>query len=334
MNEAFEEGLSLIRDAKTILIAGHVNPDGDAVGSLLALGLALQASGKTVTMALQDPVPVSCRFMPGSEQVQPPPVTGPFDLSIIVDCEGPSRTGSLEEAVLQSPKLLVIDHHLSDTRFGTVEIRDTSAAATGEILTEFLKAGDYSITEAIAECLLAAIVLDTGGLRYPNTSPRTLRMAADLRERGAEISRIYRELFENRAYPAVKLLGRALDHIERTDTGEIVYTHLTREDFAASNAGDNDTDGINLQLMSIENVEASAFFREGPAGEIRISLRSRNIVDCNAVARKFGGGGHLRASGCSLHVPLEEAIETVIGEMKRHLEAAKPTDSASEPPSS
>lgn len=319
VNDAYDRGIALLRDSKTVFITGHVNPDGDAVGSLLALGHALKDAGKTVTLALQDPVPDSCRFLPGSEWILSPPVDGAFDLGVIVDSEGPHRAGSLKEVLNRCPLTLVIDHHLSDTQFGTVEIRDTSAAATGEILTDFLKAGSYPFTPAIVECLMTAIVLDTGGLRYPNTTPRTLRAAADLREAGADLPRIYREMFENRTLSSVKLLGSALEHLQVNGSGEIVYTYLTRADFERAGANDNDTDGINVQLMSVQGVEASAFFREGPKGEIRVSLRSRGRVDCNAVARTFGGGGHLQASGCSVNRPMTEAIPLVLAEMEKRL---------------
>ncbi|MBW3624981.1 MAG: bifunctional oligoribonuclease/PAP phosphatase NrnA [Armatimonadetes bacterium] len=326
MSGNFKAGHDLLRKAGTFFITGHVNPDGDAVGSLLGLGHALMAAGKRVTMALQDPVPASCRFLPGSELIQSPPVSGPFDLAVVVDCEGPFRAGVLEKVVKKSPKVLVIDHHLSKTHFGTVEIRDTSAAATGEILTDFLHAGGYPMTEAIAQCLMAAIILDTGGLRYPSVTVRTLRTAAVLREAGADLPRIYRELFENRSFPSVKLMGIAMSNLERSASGEIVYSWLRREDFENACAGDNDTDGINIQLMSIEGVEASALFREGPSGGIRVSLRSRDRLDCNAVARAFGGGGHLRASGCTVDAPLPEAIRQVVDEMEKRLYAETPDE--------
>jgi bifunctional oligoribonuclease and PAP phosphatase NrnA len=319
LSEPYAEGLSLLRDADTIFITSHVNPDGDAVGSLLALGHAMTDAGKRVTMALQDPVPDSCRFLPRSGEIVHPPITGSFDLAVVVDCEGPHRAGTLHQVVQQCPKALVIDHHLSDTRFGTAEIRETTAAATGEILTEFIEAGGFPITQAIADCLMAAIVLDTGGLRYPNTTGRTLRCAARLRDLGADLPFIYREQFENRTFSSVKLLGIALERLRLHPPGEIVYTHLTREDFDRTGAGDNDTDGINVQLMSVNGVEASAFFREGPNGDVRVSLRSRGRVDCNAVARTFGGGGHRQASGCSLKTPLHESIPLVLAEMEKSL---------------
>ena len=319
MTGDFAEGWKLLSESERIFLTSHINPDGDAIGSLLALGHALEDQGKTVTLALQDPVPSSCQFLPGSDEIVAPPVHGEFDLTVALDSEGPFRAGSLKDVVERGPKVLVIDHHLSDTHFGDVVIRDTSAAATGEILTDFLKAGGCPITLPIATCLLAAIVLDTGGLRYPNTSPRTLRAAAELREAGADLSVIYRELFENRPLPGVKLMGIALNNIKSNRTGEIVYTALSRADFENAGAGENDTDGINLQLMSVKDVEASAFFRESSTGGIRVSLRSRDRLDCNAIARVFGGGGHLRASGCTVEAPLPEAIHRVTEEMEKRL---------------
>ncbi len=320
MKAPFTDALALLDAARAILITGHVNPDGDAIGSMLALGHALNSRGKTVTLALQDPVPQSCRFLPGADAILQPPVEGDFDLAVLLDCENPKRAGSLAEQVERTPKSLVVDHHLSEGGFGTVEVRDTTAAATGEILAEMLEAGGYAITLDVANCLLTALILDTGGFRYSNTSPNTLRWAARMVEAGGRIAPIYRELFENRAFSATQLMGRALSSLNAVAGGRIVYAALTRQDFAETGADENETEGINNQLMSVLGVEATALFRESSKG-VRISLRSRSIVNCNAVAREFGGGGHLRAAGCTVNAPLPEAIGQVVAALQVALSA-------------
>jgi phosphoesterase RecJ-like protein len=315
----FSEGFSLLDQANSIFLTSHVNPDGDAVGSILALGLALQERGKNVTLALQDPVPVSCRFLPGADQIVAPPVTSSFDLAVVLDCENPNRAGTLSEVIERCPEVLVMDHHLSDRSFGTVEIRDTSAAATGEILAAFLKAGKYPILPPIADCLMTALMLDTGGFRHSNASPSAFRLAAELVERGARVPVIYRELFENRTFAAAKLMGAALNSLQQYASGQIVTAALRREDFECTGAGENETDGINNQLIGIQGAEASALFREASTGGVRVSLRSRSRLDCNAIARHFGGGGHLRAAGCTVHEPLPEAIRLVVTEMEARI---------------
>jgi phosphoesterase RecJ-like protein len=325
LSDVFQAAFGLIDGAERIFMTAHVNPDGDAIGSLLALALALRAKGKPVTVGMQDPTPASCAFLPGAETIVPPPVSGDFDLAIVLDCENPGRAGSLESVVLNCPKILAIDHHPSNRSFGDAEIRDTSAAATGEILYDFLLSGGYVIPPDIAECLMAAIMLDTGGFRYSNTSPKTLRTAAALREIGADIPGIYRQLFEDRPGGSVKLMGIALSRLEAAAGGRIHFAYLTQGDFKLAGAGENETDGINSQLIGILGTEASALFRESASGGVRVSLRSREWLDVNRVARVFGGGGHVRASGCTVQAPLPDAIRQVIAEMESQLDR-KPED--------
>ncbi len=320
MREQFYEALSLLRAGQRILISSHINPDGDAIGSALALARALRQQGKEVTVALQDTPPTMYRFLPDIERVQRPPIERSFDLVCVVDCENPGRVGrELEPLVRTANPLLVIDHHLSNQGFGTVEIRDPLAAATGEIIALLLEFADWPVDPAIAQQLMTAIIIDTGSFRYSNVTPRTLRVAADLLERGAHISEIIRYLYEDLPLSALKLLGIALRNLQITEDGKVVYSWLSQKDFSEAQATEDDTEGIARHLLTVANSEIALLFRETPSGTIRVSLRSREGVDVNRIARTFGGGGHSQASGCTLKVPLESAVEKVVAEARRVL---------------
>lgn len=311
-----ERAVAALEDCRAVALSSHVNPDGDAVGSMLALGLALEARGKQVSWFLQDPVPSGCTILAGADRIVPPPATGSFDTAIVVDCEGLERAGSVADIIRTAPRLLTFDHHPSSTSFGDIEVRDTSAAATGEILHRVMVAGGYAITPDIADCLMAALLIDTGCFRFSSVTPGTLQTAADLVGRGARIPWLYRELYENRSLSRTKLMGAALSGVQLSASGRVAYATVTRADFDAAAASDNETDGIVNELLALRDVKAAVLLRESMDG-IRISLRSREAIDVNQVARAFGGGGHVRAAGCTIRAPIKIAIEHVLSEIDR-----------------
>lgn len=322
-----QKALKLLSEGNSFIITSHVNPEGDAIGSMLAMGLVLAGMGKQVSMVLQDPIPQIYHFLPACRRVKQPPIDAQqeaspnvqesFDTAVVVDCEGINRVGRRVVPLVQSAsRLLVIDHHPAEAPFGDVEIRDPSAAAAGELVYLLLKQWNYHLTPEIAECLLTAVLVDTGGFRYSNTSPRALRVAAELVDLGANFTRVVTEIFENKPVSSIKLMGRALAAMQTTPDGLVAYSTLTREDFDLAGAVDNETEGIVNQLLFASGAKASALFRETRDG-IRVSLRSREGVDVNRVARAFGGGGHVRASGCTLNAPLAEAVNSVLAEIAK-----------------
>ncbi|MBI3911865.1 MAG: DHH family phosphoesterase [Armatimonadetes bacterium] len=298
--------------ARNVLIACHVHADGDALGSLLALGLGLERLGKTVTLVSPDGVPELWRFLPHWSRVRTAADPNHADLGIGVDADGSDRLGSAEAAVLAAPVVIDIDHHAGPDLFGQIHLVEPGAAATGEIVYELLQTLRAPFDGDIATCLLTAILTDTGSFRYGSVTPRTFTIAGELVAAGASPGTIYGAVYEQRTLAAARLLGIALERLEVTAGGALAWSVLRRDDFARVGACDEQTEGIVNQLRAVRGVRVAALFREGPEGEIRVSLRARDETDVGQVARQFGGGGHRAAAGCTLSGPLAVAVEQVI----------------------
>jgi len=301
-------------------VSTHVNPEGDAIGSLLALTLGLESLGMTVYPVLAEPLPPLYAFLPGAERLTTTlPSTLP-DLGIAVDCDGSGRLGSLEPAFLGLPELVDIDHHASGRRFGTAHWVDPRAAAAGELVESLLRGLGVRFTPDMAQNLYAAIYTDTGRFSYSNTGPRALNAAARMVRAGAQPVLIFRNLYESRPPAAVRLQGEALRTLQLTDDGLVAWAVLTREAFAAAGAERTDTEGIIEAVRTVRGIEVGILFAEQADGTIRASLRSRGRVDVARLALAFGGGGHPRAAGCTLPGPLPEATARLVGAAHRALQ--------------
>ncbi len=311
---ALAKALELLQRHDGFLISSHVSPDGDAIGSALALLLLLRKWGKGAWVALQDPIPPEYHILPHVSSIQSAAPDSDCRTAVVVDCENLKRTGSLAPALERCEPILVIDHHISETPFGDVEVRDTSAAACAEIVFHLVQAAGGMDPE-IAQCLMAGLILDTGNFRFPNVTPTTLRVAADLVEAGALIPPLYQSIYENHSFSATKLLGLALSSLTSVAGGRINYAVLTRRDFEAAGAQDSETNGIVNQVLSVAGTLVAVLLRESADGDIRVSLRSRGCADMNRVAKAFGGGGHQKAAGCTLPPPLEDALQKVLAEI-------------------
>lgn len=329
MRHALDAALQFLEQHQDFLITSHISPDGDALGSALALSHLLRQAGKTTRVALQDPVPREYRLLPGADEVLQGPPEEPAEAAVVVDCENLGRVGNLGDAVRRSRRLLVIDHHISQMGFGDVEVRDPTAAACAEIIFHLAEARG-ALKADVAQCLMAGLILDTGCFRFPNVTPATLRIAARLVEAGARIPALYRSIYENLPYSAVKLQGLALASLAAEEGGTIHYATLTRQDFEKAGADESETNGIVNQILSVEGTSVALLFREAQDGSIRVSLRSRCAVDVNLVARTFGGGGHQQAAGCTLQAPLQEAVHLVLEETRR--QASRLSSTEAEPP--
>jgi phosphoesterase RecJ-like protein len=301
-----------IHQSQTIVMACHVNPDGDALGSLLGLALALIPLGKTLTCLSEDGVPDILRFLPHAELIQQTTEKTAFDLALVVDSGDLPRVGKTIQPIISRARQVVdIDHHATAGAFGDIRVLNARAASTAEIIYALLLALKTPITPEIATCLFTGIITDTGSFRFQNVTPNTLQVAAALLEAGAPPAFISENVFENRTFAATRLLGHALASLKRSDDGSIVWASITASDFAELGATDQDTEGIVSYVRGVRDTEVGILFREMAGGGIRVSLRSRETVNVAEIAQKFGGGGHRMASGCTVNLPLTEAEAAV-----------------------
>ena len=294
------------------LMLGHVHPDGDVLGTLLALGLSLEASGWTVTCGGPHPVPDVLSFLPGAARWRvwsaAPRV---FDVIVLTDCPNPDRTeGLLDAARGPSSHVLNIDHHPDNRRYGTENWIDPAAAATGEMVFDLIRALGRPVTPEIALNLFTAVHTDTGSFRYSNTTPRTFRIAAELAAAGADPSLVSDRLYQRRAPGALTTLGLVLSRVRLNDDGRVAWLTVPRglcsEAFLAA-------EDLVTYPRSIEGVEVAVLLREEADGVIKASLRGKGRVPVNRIAHQFGGGGHENAAGCTLRGTLEEATTTLLG---------------------
>jgi len=303
----------VIRQHQTFLVAGHVRPDGDVLACQLALGLTLQGLGKTVEVWNPDGMPHKYSFLPHADLVQRPPAQArAFDLAIAVDTATRDRLGGICDRLVSGSIGVNIDHHISNTRYGKINWIETQAAATGEMLYELLHANQWPITPAIASCLFVALSTDTGSFRYSNTTPRTLRLAAELVEAGANVAELSRRCFESYPLARVRLLQLALADLKLTDGNRIGRVWLTKEMYRQSGALAEDTEGLIDYIRAIDSVVVAIVFEQDDNGIVRISLRSKsNKVSVDKIAGQFGGGGHMAAAGA--HIPGGPAVvETAV----------------------
>ncbi len=294
--------------ARQVLIASHVRPDGDAVGALLGLGLALQQGGKIVQMVLADGVPSSFRHLEGADQIKTN-VQGPFDTFITVDCADFKRTGKPFDA-LRRPDIN-IDHHITNERFGELNLIEGEEVATSAILTRHLPRWGYAITQPVAAALLTGIITDTLGFRTSNITPQAMRQVATLMETGVDMPELYMRGLVRRSFEAARYWGRGLLKLERNDG--MVWGTLTLEDRrAAGYSGNDDADLINV-IASIDGFKVGMIFVEQSDHRVKISWRALEPgVDVSPVAMHFGGGGHAAAAGADVEGTLEEIQPRVI----------------------
>jgi phosphoesterase RecJ-like protein len=322
MSTARAQATRLVQSSKRIWLGTHIRPDGDALGSLLALSLALEKPGRRVSALSADPIPDNYRFLPGSDRLLSQPLSPTPDLGIVVDCDGLSRLGPLEPAFASLPHLIDIDHHHTEKVFGDVHLIDPGAGASGEIVAGLLRALTIPLDPDIATCLYTALLTDTGRFCYGNTTPRTLRVAAQMVAAGAHPQQISRKIYEERSMEATHLLGLALSRLSPSLDGRVVSSVLTQRDFAATGAEPADTEGIIDHLRAIGGPHVALLLVEANHQEVRVSLRSDGKVDVSKIAAGFGGGGHMMAAGCTMPGTAEEACRRILDALRRAFEEA------------
>ncbi len=307
MDNRYKSVVEEIRRGDRFLVVSHVNPEGDAIGSLLGLALALKDSGKDVTAYLEDKIPDNLTFLPGIDMiVDDTDWARGFDIIFAVDCGQADRLGKRFVNGNRCAKIINIDHHATNDLFGDINIVDPKASATGEMIYDLLKAASIEVTKDIAVNLYVAIHTDTGSFRYSSTTPAALMKAGELVRMGAEPWHISQLLYEN--YPAkrFKLLGRVLDTLEISDDGRIASMFVTLDMLREFDAERSLVDGFINYARAIQGVEIAVLFRESGNGRYKVSFRSKGSADVATIAQMFGGGGHVNAAGCNVDGSLEE----------------------------
>jgi phosphoesterase RecJ-like protein len=310
----FEAVAAALRDHDRFLVVTHENPDGDALGSMLGVTLGLRELGKDVLMYLggETPLPGEFGFLPLDELQRELPDDLEERVLLAVDCANRRRIGPDPDATERARLVIDVDHHHDNSRFGSVNLVVADASSTAEIVRDLLAELGVRLTPDIAEALYVGLVTDTGRFQYTNTSPKALRLAAELVEAGADVHGIFRHVYETVQFAKLKLLARALDRAQLYEGGRLLISFLLRSDFEHAGAVEPYSEGIIDYLRQAEGAELVALIREPPTDggpTHRISLRSsKDEVDASAIAREAGGGGHRQAAGFSSERPVEEIV--------------------------
>ena len=317
-----DEVVERLRNARSVLTICHENPEADALGSALAMALIVEANGGVATPVCADPMPAMYTFMPGMDRFrrEPDPAMD-YDLLVVGDCGDLERIGPVLEShreLFERVPILDIDHHKSNPRFGAVDWIDPASSATCEMVTLLARRMAIPLTTGhgmLATALAGGVVMDTGNFQHPNVTPRTLVVSAALREAGADFSEIARRLYRSKPNSQLTLFGRVLARMQSDMNGRLVWSTLELADLSASGAGSAESEGLIDLLSQSETSEAAILFKEVEGGRsTRISIRTRDGgVDATVLAGTFGGGGHARASGATVQLPIDAARKAVLG---------------------
>ena len=318
--------LEVLQKNETFLISSHISPDGDAIGSQLALYSLLSDLGKKVSVVDSEPVPFAYSFLPNAAALQcvnptsskkaatpeiqdtkclDPESISDVEVAIILDCGNLNRIGDrLAEHVHPGQALINIDHHHGNEYFGTHNLVNTGACASGEIVFNLMEYGGIEISRDQAICLYTGILTDTGCFKYSNTTAETHRIAARLIDKGVEPAQVAESVYETIPHQRVKLFGMALETLRLSPDGKIAWATVTRKMYELTGTDSTDTEGIIEYIRSLRGTEVAIFFRELEDGAVKVSLRSKRGLDVHRVAAMFGGGGHKAAAGCTISQPL------------------------------
>ncbi|MBU1083489.1 MAG: bifunctional oligoribonuclease/PAP phosphatase NrnA [Candidatus Omnitrophota bacterium] len=312
----------LFNSKDNFLLTAHVNPEGDSIGSQLAVYHMLKKLGKSVIVLNQDPVPENLKFLPGAEAVSQNIPEGVEDhIAVILDCPVPERIGNIYRAFAEEQFKVNIDHHVSNEFFGDLNWVDTEASSAGEMIYNLSREMKISIDRNIASNLYAAILTDTGMFNYDNTSAETHMIAGELLKTGVSARDMYGRIYEQRSPSEVRILGKVLNTLTIGQDKRIAHMVLTKDMCAGENGKNIPTDGFINFARSVKGVEVAVFFRENTDDpkKINISFRSSEKINVNRIASRFGGGGHTKASGCVLLTGLEQAKKEILSEVEKAL---------------
>lgn len=303
--------LTEIEAGTSFLVTSHENPDGDAVGSTMALGYFLQGLGKAVTIYYCDPLPDNYRFLPMADKVVYSIPDQPFDICFVLDAGELKRAGEAICSFGRFGKIINIDHHPYGEKFGDLNLIDSGASATGAIIYRIIKAAGHPIDYNTALCVYTAIVTDTGSFRYSNADPEAFRISGELVELGINPWLVAEKLYESQPRKRLELLALALSTLTVSDGGNFASVTVTLDMYAKTGSSAELTDGFVNYPRSIHGVEVAVLFREVKHEVFKVGFRSKGKVNVSALAAAFGGGGHHNAAGCTVFGPLDEVKKNV-----------------------
>lgn len=314
-----------LRRYERFLVVSHINPDGDAIGSTLAVGEILRLMGKQAILVNEGAIPGKFSILAGSDRILNFTELGkesipPFDAVIAVDCADFYRIGAVATCFPEHVPLLNIDHHPTNDGYGETALLKPDAAATAEVLYDLVQELGIEPSPELAQCIYAGLMTDTGGFRYSSTTPKVMAIASEMLAKGVNGNELAEELLEKLTYPQILLLQRALSSLTFSADRRIAWMIVTEEDIAAAGARNEDMEGLVNYPRNIEGVEVGLLFKQTRQGELKVSFRSAGKVDVSRVAKHFGGGGHILASGCSV----TGELDTVVGQIVREVELALP----------
>lgn len=312
--------ISILKSADRIAILPHLSVDGDGLGSSLALGLILGKLGKKTAVFLEENIPSVYDFLPGLELVAADPPAGcTFDVAVALDTGDPGRLGRRADIFNAAGITVNIDHHTTNSQFAFYNYVDIKASSVGEIVYQLIKMMGQDMDADIATCLYVALATDTGGFKYSNTSALTHQVAADLINSGVNVADVSQRVFDATSLEKTRLVGLAINSLELLEHGKVAFVTLTDKMVKETGAGEEDFDGIVNIGRNINGVEVAAMFREKDCCEVRVNLRSNVFVDVSAIARTFSGGGHKKASGCTVQGSLEEVKSKLLEAIRQAL---------------
>jgi phosphoesterase RecJ-like protein len=316
-----------IKDGQHLLIASHAEPDGDAVGSLVALGSALREFGKKTTLYNSSPIPAVYRFLPGVDQIERHiKAANTYDTAIMLDCGDLARVGEAAATISKIPTIINIDHHVSNTGFGHIQLVDTTACATAEIVYRLINALEIPFDKTMATSLYTGILTDTGSFRFSNTNTAAFSISKEMTGVGVDPHSVAQQVFGTYSLGRIKLLNMALNSIEISDNGKLSMMTVTRSMLNTTATNAEDLDGMINYARRIEDVKVAALIHEIKNGggkftnmnHYHVSLRSDSSVDVAKIAGKFGGGGHASAAGFQIESTLV-ALKTKIINLAENL---------------
>ncbi|MBI3752760.1 MAG: bifunctional oligoribonuclease/PAP phosphatase NrnA [Deltaproteobacteria bacterium] len=320
MTQKYKQVINEIRHGNSFLVASHVNPEGDAVGSLLSLTLGLKGLQKDVTAYLYDPVPKTFKFLPFADKVvNKIDENKIYDAVLVVDCGQKDRLGEDFGKIKNRGKLINIDHHATNDRFGDINVIDADACASGEMVYDLLKEMPVSITRDMAINIYTSILTDTGSFRYSCATPKAFGIAGEMLKLGANPWDISQRVYESNPVNKLKLLASVLDTLELTNDGKVASLVVTLDMLNKANATKEEADGFVNYARTIEGVEVGVLLREAKPGEYKISFRSRGRIDVAEISQEFGGGGHMNAAGCNIKGNLKDIKEKVISATEKRI---------------
>jgi bifunctional oligoribonuclease and PAP phosphatase NrnA len=309
--------LAALRGGERFLVCSHSRPDGDAIGSMLAMGMLLRQMGKRADLVAADRIPAVYRNLPGAGEIRHVMrVQSRYDAAILLECDSLQRT---RLRGLEPLFHINIDHHASGKHFAQLNWIDHQACSVGELVHRLVHAAGMAVTPEMATCLYTTLLTDTGGFCYGGLHASTFRLAAELTDAGADPIHIARDVYFNNPFSKMLLLGRALSRLQRD--GSLAWLWVTHADMVETGAAEEDCEGVVNYALSTAGVEAAVFLRELPEGRIRLSLRSKGRVNVAAISERLGGGGHENAAGCTLDGPLEQAKIEILEALCREIDA-------------